>query len=248
MRRLTKQNIAYEWDEHCEKAFITLRNSLVEEPAIAFFDEHKDIVLYCDASPVGVSSIILKETPGRRNAKVISYSSRFLTAPEMRYSQIERECLSIAYACQRNRLYLLGRKFTIYTDNKALVNILNNPNSRPPLRIERMILKLQGFTFDTKFVSSNENISDYLSRHPGKQNTAYSSKRNDIEDYVNFVTTYAIPNAFNLDDIRIATTGDHLLQQVIGLVASKQWHKLDDLRADTEEAKAIKHFRNISET
>ena len=84
----------------------------------------------------------------------------------MRYSQIERECLAVTYACERNRLYLHGKQFTIVNDNKALINILNNPKSKPPLRIERMLLRLQGYNFQTKYVQSAKNISDFLSRHP----------------------------------------------------------------------------------
>ena len=133
---------------------------------ISYFNENLETFLYCDASPFGVSSILLQRTPKSNNLKVISYSSRALTEVEQRYSQIERECLSIVHACERNRLYLLGSKFQIYNDHKALINLLNNPNATIHLRIERMSLRLQGYNFQMKHVKGEENISDYSSRHP----------------------------------------------------------------------------------
>ena len=84
----------------------------------------------------------------------------------MRYSQIERECLAAVYACERNRLFLYGRSFTLINDNKPLINILNNPKSNPPPRIERLLLKLQGYDFEVGYVSSQNNISEYFSRNP----------------------------------------------------------------------------------
>ena len=107
-----------------------------------YFDEKKHTVIYCDASPVGLSSISLQKGEND-NAHVISYSSRSLTTTEQKYSQIERECLSLVYAWKKHHVYVFGRKFKMYCDNKALVNLLKRPSSKLPLRIERMLLQLQ---------------------------------------------------------------------------------------------------------
>ena len=112
----------------------------------------KPIIVYCDASPVGVSSILLQHSPEIEEPVVISYLSRLLTqTTEMRYSQIGRECSAAVHACEQNRLFLYGRSFTLINDNKALINILNNPKSNPPRRIERLLLKQQGYDFQVKY-------------------------------------------------------------------------------------------------
>ena len=56
--------------------------------------------VYCDASPVGLSSILLQKDEND-NAHVISYSSRSLSTTEQKYSQIEHECLSLVYPLQK---------------------------------------------------------------------------------------------------------------------------------------------------
>ena len=83
---------------------------------------------------------------------------------------------------ERNRLYLLGREFTIYNDHKPLIQLLNNPNSTIPPRIERMTLRLQCYTFIMKHVSSEDNISDYTSRHPITNNS--DNTETNFIDYI----------------------------------------------------------------
>lgn len=162
----------------------------------------------------------------------------------MRYSQIERECLSATYACERNRLYLFGRPFTIINDNKSLVIILNNPKANPPARIERMVLRLQEYTFNADYVTSQDNISDYLSRHPGPMSI---DSTNYIEEHVNFIATNASPIAITLEEIKIATRADPILQKVIHHINARSWYKLDQM-LDTEEVRSLKQYRKTKDT
>ena len=156
---------------------------MTSDTCVNYFDETKECILYCDASPVGISAILMQKS--RNGEKVICYSSKALTETEQRYLQTERECLSVVYACERYRLYLLGRNFTVYTDHKTLVNLMKNPNSKIPLRIERMFIRISGYDFEFKYVKGVENISDYRSRHP-----FYNPNQNDEnEAYINFVAT-----------------------------------------------------------
>ena len=104
---------------------VNILNNLPADTAInSYFDEQKEKILYCDASPFGLSSILL-QNDNKGHLQVISYLSRTLNTTEQRYSQLEREYLSIVYACQRHRVYLFGRTFKIYSDNKAVFNLLS---------------------------------------------------------------------------------------------------------------------------
>ena len=243
LRRLTQKDVKYEWNQECENAFQSLKTSLSEDSCISYFDESKETLIYCDASPVGISAILLQRTKNKNDTKVIAYSSRSLTSTEMRYSQIERETLAVTYACGKNHLYLLGRSFILYNDNKALTNILNNPKSVPPPRIERMLLRIQGYTFTTEYVKSGDNVADYLSRHP----TSITSNLKYIENHVNFISTYASLRAITLDDIKLATKTDPFLQKLIDITVNNTWHMLDKL-PDSEETKMLKHYRKMKDT
>ena len=58
---------------------------------MVYFDpkEQTQTVLYVDASSFGLGSVLMQ------NGKVIAYASRALTDVEKRYSQTEKEALSI---------------------------------------------------------------------------------------------------------------------------------------------------------
>ncbi|XP_057290825.1 uncharacterized protein LOC130613508 [Hydractinia symbiolongicarpus] len=88
------------------------------------------------------------------------FKKRITYATEMNYSQMERECLAAPYACEKNNLYLCGKHFTLFSDNNALVNMLNNPKSKPPPRIERMMLRLQRYNFKTDYWYATPNALD----------------------------------------------------------------------------------------
>ena len=73
-----------------------------------------------------------------------------------------------------------------YSDNKALVNLLSRLSSKVPLRIERMILQQQGYDFDIKYVKTEQNIRDYISGYPDREQKLIEIT--EVDKYVNFVT------------------------------------------------------------
>ena len=136
---------------------------------------------------------------------------------------MERECLAIVYGCEKNCLHLLGRPFTIYSDHKPIVSILNKPKTLVPLRIERLILRLQDYDFKIPHISSNENISDYSSKHP----FAHPLENNQyLKEYVSFVCKNTCPKSLTLNDIKQATKNDKTLQKLKHLILENRWFEI----------------------
>ena len=52
--------------------------------------------------------------------KVIAYGSRGTRGAEKKYGATQLECLVVVWAMELYRHYLLGRPFTLITDNSAL--------------------------------------------------------------------------------------------------------------------------------
>ena len=128
---------------------------LTSEATIAYFDPHKETELTTDASPVGLSAILSQRTPGQNDCQVIAYASRSLSDVERRYSQTGKEALAIVWAIERLHLYLYRKQFTLYTDCKPVQMIFNNARSKPPARIERWNLRLQGYNFGIVYTKGN---------------------------------------------------------------------------------------------
>lgn len=89
-----------------------------------------------------------------------------MSAPECKYSQIEKEGLAAVWGLETLPLLLTGHHFTLVTDNRAIQLIFSNPSSKPPARIERWALRLIPFDFTIIHRPGKGNIADYLSRHP----------------------------------------------------------------------------------
>lgn len=96
----------------------------------------------------------------------VAFASRALTPTEQNYAQIEKECLSIVFACQRFHHYLHGRDMiTAETDHKPLIPIFSKPLLNAPKRLQSMLLALQSYNLQVTYKPGPKMfVSDTLSR------------------------------------------------------------------------------------
>ena len=99
-----------------------------------------------DASNIGLTAILaqIDESGWER---VVSYASRTLTTREQNYVTMEKEALTVVFGTQYFRVYLLGNKFELVTDNGAHTWL---HNVFPKGRIARLLMDLYEFTFTVK--------------------------------------------------------------------------------------------------
>ena len=75
-----------------------------------------------------------------------------------------------------------------------------------------MELRLQGYNFRIVYTKGNKNLSDFLCHH-----TNFTEpKREEVmaEDYINFLSLHAVPQAMTLKEQWEATKADKTLQQL----------------------------------
>ena len=152
------------------------------------------------------------KAPGDK--KVIGYASRTFSDAETRYGQIEREALAIHFACLKFQIYLLGQKFTIFTDHKPLVYMFNKPRSQMPYRIERIRMKLQGFDFNVVHIPGVKNPTDFLSRKPIKPDYRELQEYEELEKHVHLVINEGNSDAVKVDEIRESTKNDRIMHML----------------------------------
>lgn len=102
------------------------------------YDERKDLLLTCDASPYGVGAV-LSHLNSNGIDSPIAYYSRTLTSTERNYAQIDREALAIVAGVKKFHNYLYGRYFNIRTDHRPLLGIIGNNKQTPEILSPRML-------------------------------------------------------------------------------------------------------------
>ena len=236
-------------DQYTEQhAMDSIKSVLTSETTMAYYNPSHKIEVLVDASPVGFGAILVQYPTTRDHSaspRIVSYASRVLTPVETRYSQIEREALAFVWSCHKFHLYLYGTQFSVITDHKPLERLFNDPQSKPPARIERWLLKVQPlYSFNVQYQPGSDNPADFMSRHPLPSSPTSHEKR-CAEEYVNFVSMHAVPKALTLEEIKEATKADTTLQAVIQAVQTKQWHntKLQP-RVDRKSVECFFHIQN----
>ena len=91
---------------------------------------------------------------------------------------IELECLAIAWACNKCKMFVDGlprSQFQVWTDHAPLVPILNR-QALPDIanrRLQLLKMKVDHLTFETVWIKGKDNVeADALSRHPCAQASA----------------------------------------------------------------------------
>ena len=148
------------WDEPQEKAFVTLRESLLRRPVLRLPDHAKPFVFRTDASNCGLGAALMPELDEKYYP--VAYGSKKLTSAERRYSSLEKECLAIVWRVSKFRLYLTGEPFILQTDHQPLT-FLNKAKFKNH-RIMRCALALQRHDYTVKNISGKDSLlADYLS-------------------------------------------------------------------------------------
>jgi transposase InsO family protein len=161
LRELKYQDV-WNWTEEHQSAFDQIKSELTSGRVLRYFDVRKPLLISVDASSKGLGAAAIQ------NNGVIAYASRALTTTEQKYAQIEKEMLAVVYGLTKFHKLAYGKSdVTIESDHKPLESLLKKAMNAAPMRIQRMRLKLEPYTFDLVHVSGKTiGLADCLSRNP----------------------------------------------------------------------------------
>nr|GEZ89954.1 reverse transcriptase domain-containing protein [Tanacetum cinerariifolium] len=98
-----------------------------------------------------------------KHFRPIHYASKTLTEAESNYTTTKKEMLSVVYAFEKFRSYLIMNKSTVHTDHSALKYLFAKKDAKA--RLLRWVLLLQEFDFNVLDTKGAENLAaDHLSR------------------------------------------------------------------------------------
>lgn len=215
---LLKKGSAWKWGDAQEKAFQQSKKLLTSTKLLVHYDDKKETILACDASPYGIGAVIShREEDGREQP--IAYASRTLSSAERNYSQLEKESLAIIFGVRKFHQYLWGRKFVIQTDHKPLLGLLGEDKGIPQMaasRIQRWAIILAAYEYKLEHRPGTELAhADGLSRLP-----IPSSTRSDEQEIPVFHLEVPPVRA---SEIQRWTAKDPVLMRVLKWVQYGDW-------------------------
>jgi transposase InsO family protein len=220
LRKLTHKAAKFDFGKSQVEAFNKLKEILASPKVLGFFDADAETKLIVDASPVGLGAVLVQiqhDVP-----RVISYANRSLSSVERRYSQTEKEGLAIVWACERFQSYLIGKKFTLMTDHRPLLNIYSR-RSKPQARLERWVLRLQSFDFDIVYIKGEHNIADPLSRLLSCGGEKVEKSHLEDMAFVRFVALNATPRAISTKELERESELDTEISSVLECLQYDNW-------------------------
>lgn len=122
LHKLLRKNEKFTWSEKCQIAFNRIKEILCTQPVLEIFDQEFPIILNTDASIEGIGAV-LKQTQMDGKNRPVAYFSKKLNETQKKKKAIYLECLAIKEAIKYWQHWLIGNRFTVYSDHKPLENI-----------------------------------------------------------------------------------------------------------------------------
>ena len=167
--RLLQKKCSWTWGAEQQKAFQEAKSQLTSSRLLVHYDPERELILSCDASPYGVGAV-LSHRMDDGSEQPVAFASRSLAPAEKKYSQLDKEALSIIFGVKKFHDYLYGRHFAIQSDHKPLEHLFSASRSVPTMasaRIQRWALTLSAYSYSIKYKPGEDHANaDVFSRLP----------------------------------------------------------------------------------
>ena len=117
LHELLKKDTNFTWNHTYDAAFQHVKDAVIKDTTLRYFDPSLHMTIQVDASHVGLSVMLLQ------NGKPMTSARKALTKTEPCYINIEREMFAVVFGAERFITYTYGRSFTIESDHKPLESI-----------------------------------------------------------------------------------------------------------------------------
>ncbi|BHF70212.1 hypothetical protein SprV_0301326200 [Sparganum proliferum] len=167
LHKLTEKGRPFVWSDDCVRAFTDLRAALCSAPLLALPNVDKDappFILDTDASGYAIGAV-LSQADANGVEHPICFASNTLTKPQRNYCTFRRELLAIVVFLRQFKHLLIGRRFILRTDHRALQWLRSFKD--PMDQLARWQEFLQDFDFECQYrPGPKHGNADALSRLP----------------------------------------------------------------------------------
>jgi hypothetical protein len=134
-----------------------LKDKLIHAPLLLLFDFSKTFELECDASGIGLGSVLLQD------GKPVAYFSEKLSRPILNYSTYNKKLYALVRTFEIWQHHLWPKEFVIHSDHESLKHIRSQ--GKLNRRHAKWVKFIEYFSYVIKHKKEKENvIADALSR------------------------------------------------------------------------------------
>ncbi|GBG71460.1 hypothetical protein CBR_g8878 [Chara braunii] len=145
LTNLLRKDQPLSWDVECERAFVTLKETLATTPILIMSDPMKPFILITDWQPEAIS-VILAQKGNEGREHVIEYASRTIPDERRNDSASQGECYAVVWGIQHFHPYLYGHRFLLITDHEPVFALKRLTNYTG--MIGWWAVRLQEYDFD----------------------------------------------------------------------------------------------------
>ena len=162
--KMIHKNCIFTWNDDCDQLFLSIKNKIQKASFLVHPNMDKEFEVYCDASIDGLGAVLAQRDDDGQ-LKVVQFSSKLFNSTQRNWHVSEQEIYAVIHAVEKWRPYLIGKRFTVYTDHKNLEELFNRAKNFKAGKLYRWAVRLQDFDFVAKYIKGSKNIfADYLSR------------------------------------------------------------------------------------
>ncbi|XP_062521210.1 uncharacterized protein K02A2.6-like [Corticium candelabrum] len=237
LTRLTRKDVRWKWTTTEQTAFNDLKAMLNTDTVLAHFNPSCPIGISCDASDVGIGAVLFHRYPDG-SERPIANASKTLSSAQKKYSQIQKEALSIIFALHKFHQFLYGRHFILVTDHRPLLAMFGPHKATPVIaanRLARWALMLSQYDYTIEYrETSKHGNADALSRLPAESDPNFDRKESDSDiDTVCLINTISTQiNSGDQNKLRKETAKDPVITEVLRYVREGWPKQVSDLLKD----------------
>ena len=220
---LLKKGVKFEWLKAHQESYKALKAALQSDQVLSvpdLTDKHQSYIVTVDSSKRGQGATLSQLINGER--RLIGYWSRAVPKHQQKLGATRLELIALHGALKHWKLLLLGTKFMVLTDCRAILSlskIFKNENSY----FQRRLADISSYNFEIQHragESADMKMADFLSRFSYKESykdggtqteSSYTSKIHEIMH----LTEEEKSSPVSTSEIKAKYTKDAILSKVI---------------------------------
>ena len=190
---LLQNSNEFVWLKVHDEAFKTLKNAIVKDVMLRYFDSNLPIYIETDALKKGIGVVMLQPDVSventshmevSNNLRPVFYASKTLTVTESNYSKIEHKMLGVVFSILHFKHFMYGRQIHIITDHKPLITLFAKNLATTSPRLSHMLIQILDYAVILHHQEGNKmHLSDAIYQLSVHDRDAAKSKAKPIADF-----------------------------------------------------------------